>query len=83
MKTSGNIKDVLIAVEKFMYTREDIIMPIIMDCRVSTPEAMEFISKLGFNQHDIKMIKEQSVLTKIIKIFPSGKILLQHSVFEL
>ena len=78
MKTSENIKDDLIAVEKFMYTGEDIIMPIIMDCRVSTPEAMEFISKLGFNQHDIKMIKEQSVLTKIMKIFPSGKILLQH-----
>ena len=49
MKTSENIKDDLIAVEKFMYTGEDIIMPIIMDCRVSTPEAMEFISKLGFN----------------------------------
>ena len=49
MKTSENIKDDLTAVEKFMYTHEDIIMPIIMDCRVSTPEAMEFISKLGFN----------------------------------
>ena len=39
--------------EKFVYTHEDIIMPIIMSCRVSTPEAIEFRSKLGFKQNNM------------------------------
>ena len=37
-----------------------------MHCRVSTPEAVEFNTRLGFNKHDLKMKKEQSVLTKIV-----------------
>ena len=44
--------------EKFAYTREDIIMPIIMYYRVSTPEAIEFKTRLGFNQHDLIMAKD-------------------------
>ena len=31
------------------------------NCRVSTPKSIEFISKLGFNQYDITLTKEQSV----------------------
>ena len=38
----------LIDGKKFMYTHEDIITPIIMNCRVSTPKAIEFRSELGF-----------------------------------
>ena len=49
-----------------------------MDCR--TPTAIEFRTKLGFNQNDIIMTKQQSVLTRIMKIFASKKILLQHSI---
>ena len=49
-----------------------------MDCKI--PTAIDFRSKLGFNQHDIIMTKEQSVLTKIIKVFAKEKILIQHSV---
>ena len=30
-------------------------MPMIISCRVSTPEATEFRSKLGFKQHDIAL----------------------------
>ena len=41
--------------EKFVYTHEDIMMPMIISCRVSTPEATEFRSKLGFKQHDIAL----------------------------
>ena len=63
-----------------MYTHEDIIMPIIMSCRVSIPEAFEFISKLGFKQYDIILSKEQSVISKITKSFSNEKILLQHSI---
>ena len=43
-----------------------------MDCR--TPTAIEFRTKLGFNQNDIIMTKQQSVLTRIMKIFASKKI---------
>ena len=53
--------------EKFVYTYEDIIVHIIMNCRVSTPKAIEFRSELGFRQHDIVLSKEQSVITKIMK----------------
>ena len=55
--------------EKFMYTREDIIMNIIICCRVSIPEAVEFRSKLGFKRRDVILIKEQSVISKITKLF--------------
>ena len=54
----------LIDGEKFMCTREDIMMNVIMSCRVSTPEAIELRSKLGFKQHDIILSKEQSVISK-------------------
>ena len=51
-----------------------------MDYRTSTP--IEFRTKLGFNQHDLIMTKEQSVLTKIIKVLEREKILLQHTVLS-
>ena len=70
----------LIDGEKFVYTHEDIIMPIIMSWRVSAPEEIKFRSKSLFKQHDTIMSKEQSVITKITKIFSNEKILLQHSV---
>ena len=44
---------------KFMYAHECIIIPIIMHCRLLTPESIEFKSKLGFNQYDIILTKEQ------------------------
>ena len=52
-----------------MYSSEDIVMNIIMCCRVSTPEAIEFRSKLGFKQHNIILSKEQLMTSKIKKIF--------------
>ena len=70
----------LIDGEKFVCTHEDIIMSIIMSCRVSTPWAIEFRSKLGFKQHDIILSKEQSVISKITTFFSREKILLQNSV---
>ena len=51
-----------------------------MSCRVSTPEAIEFRSKLGFKQHDITLSKELSEISKTIKLFSNEKILLKHSV---
>ena len=64
----------LITGEKFMYTHENI-MPVIMHFRVSTTKAIEFRSKLGFKQHDIMLIKEQSVISKLMKTFLNEKIL--------
>ena len=65
-----------------MYLYGDIIIPKIMSCRVSTLEAIKFRSKLERKQHDIILCKEQTVISKIMKLFPNEKILLKQC-FEL
>ena len=40
-----------------------IAIKVIMDCR--TTSAHKFRTRLGFKQHDVILIKEQSVLTKV------------------
>ena len=40
-----------------------------MNCRVSTPKTIKFRSKLGFNQYDITLSKEQSVLKSVMDAF--------------
>ena len=52
-----------------MYNHEYIIMPIKMSCRVSALEAIQHTSKSVFKQHDIILSKEQSVISKITKLF--------------
>ena len=44
-----------------IYIRQDLNLSVIMHYR--TPTEIEFRSELGFNQHDIIMTKENSVLT--------------------
>ena len=75
-------KIITIKVEKFVYLYGDIIIPKIMSCRVSTLEAIKFRSRLEHKQHDIILCKEQSVISKITKLFPNEKILLKQC-FEL
>ena len=53
-----------------------------MKCRVSAPKTIEFISKLRFKQDDMILTKEQSVISKITKLFGKEEILVQHSVLE-
>ena len=53
-----------------------------MHCWASAPEAIEFKTKLGFNQHDLIMTKEQSVSTKIMKAFSNEETLPQHSALS-
>ena len=53
-----------------------------MNCRVSAPKTIEFISKLRFKQDDMILTKEQSVISKITKLFGKEEILVQHSVLE-
>ena len=62
----------------FVYILSDLALKIIMDCR--TPIVVEFRFKLGLSQDNIIMTKEQSVLTKIMKVFSKEEILLQYSV---
>ena len=73
----------LINGEKFICINENIIMPIIMHSRVSTPKAIECRSKLGFKQHDIVFNKEQSVIPKIMKIFLNEKNITTTICFKL
>ena len=70
----------LIDGEKFTCTPEDIIITIIMHC--GGTKTTDSRADLGFNQHDLVMSKEQSVTTKIIKLFSNEKILLQHAVLS-
>ena len=51
--------------------KKKLAIKVIMDCR--TAIAVEFRSRLGFNQHDPIMTKEQSVLSKIMKMFSTKK----------
>ena len=37
-----------------------------MHCRVATPKSIEFRFKLGFNQYDITLTKEQTVLKSVM-----------------
>ena len=69
------IKDI-----KFMYAHECIIIPVIMDCRVSTRKSIEFRSKHGFNQYDITLTKEQSVLKSVMEAFEGENVQTQYSV---
>ena len=72
----------LIVYERFMYTNEDIIIYIIMKCGVSTPEAIECRSRIGFMQHGVIVTKEQPVISKIAKLFAKEKIPPQHTVLD-
>ena len=62
-----------------MYAHEGIIIPVIMHCRVATQEAIEFNYRLGFNQYDITLTKEQSALKSIMDAFEGGKTQTQYS----
>ena len=51
-----------------------------MHCRVSIPKSTGFRSKLGFNQYDITLSKEQSLLKSTIDAFEGGNMQTQYSV---
>ena len=54
---------------KFMHAYECIIIPIIMNCRGALLKSKEFKNRLGFNQYDIILTKEQSVLKSVMDAF--------------
>ena len=53
-------------------------MQIIIDC--GTTPAVDFKTRLGFNQHNSIITQEQSILSKIETLFAAGEIILQHNV---
>ena len=65
---------------KFLYAHECITIPIIRHCRVSTPKAIQFRSKLGFNQYDITLTKEQAILKSVMDTFEGENMQTQYSV---
>ena len=60
------------------FLKENVAAKVIMDCRAAT--AVEFRTRLGFNQRNPIMTNVQSVLTKIMKMFSNEKIIQQQHV---
>ena len=52
-----------------MYVHEDIAITIIMQSRLSDPETIKFRSDLGFNQINLILKKEQTILKPIKDAF--------------
>ena len=52
-----------------MYVHEDILIPIIMQSRLSDSKTIKFRTDLGFNQINLILKKEQSVIESIKDVF--------------
>ena len=61
-----------------MYVHKDIAITIIMQSRLSDPKIIKFRSDLGFNQMNLILKKEQSVVIQLLTAFSAEKIKLQH-----
>ena len=65
-----------------MYVHEDILIPIIMQSRLSDSKTIKFRTDLGFNQINLILKKEQSVVISLLKAFSAEKIKLQHKALK-
>ena len=65
-----------------MYVSEDILIPIIMQSRLSGPKTIKFRADLGFNQINLILKKEQPVVIPPFKAFFAEKIKLQHKALK-
>ena len=65
-----------------MYVSEDILIPILMQSRLSDPKTIKFRADLGFNQINLILKKEQSVVILLLKAFSAEKIKLQYKAFK-
>ena len=63
-----------------MYIHEDILIPIIMQSRLSDSKTIKFRSDLGFNQINLILKKEQSVIESIRDTFKGEDIRIQYTV---
>ena len=53
-----------------------------MQTRLSKPETIKFRSDLGFNQTNLILNKEQSVVISLLRTFSAEKLKLQHEILE-
>ena len=60
-----------------MYVHEDILIPIIMQYRLSDSKAIKYRADLGFNQTNLILKKEQSLAIPLLKAFSVEKMKLQ------
>ena len=65
-----------------MNVHEDILIPIIMQSRLSDPKTINFRSDLGFNQINLILKKEQSVIESIRDTFKGEDIRIQYTVLS-
>ena len=65
-----------------LYVHEDILIPIIIQSRLSDPKTSKFRADLGFNQINLILKKEQSVVIQLLKAFSVETIKLQHKALE-
>ena len=56
-----------------MYVHEEILISIMMQKRLSNSEIIKFRSDLGFNQINLILKKEQSVVIPLLKAFSEKK----------
>ena len=63
-----------------MYVREDILIPITMQSRLLDSKKVKFRSDLGFNQINLILKKEQSVIESIRDTFKGKDIRIQYTV---
>ena len=63
-----------------MYVHEDVLIPIIMQSRLSDSKIIKFRSDLGFNQINLILKKEQSVIESIRDTFKVEDIRIQYTV---
>ena len=62
------------------FLREDFAIQIIMDCRITL--SIDFKARLGFNQHDPIMTKEQSIFTKLDIFFKNRRQIISAQCFR-
>ena len=60
-----------------MYVHEDILIPVIMQSRLLDSKTIKFRSDLGFNQINLILKKEQSVIESIRDTFKGEDIRIQ------
>ena len=65
-----------------MYVSEDILIPIIMQSRLSDLKPIKFRTDLVFNQINLILKKQQSVVISPLKAFSTEKIKLQHKALK-
>ena len=65
-----------------MYVHEDILIPIIMQSRLSDSKTIKFTSDLGFNQINLILKKEQSMIESIRETFKGEDIRIQYTVLD-